>query len=138
MAFLAGSCWKGTFAGRTVTDEHCFTWMYDGKFLRDRHEVVGDEHPYRGETTYAWDPQNGRITYWYLGLPGFFSEGHVEVAGDTLIFRDNLVTSAERREVRAVWRRTGPDSYSVRSVEVTGGVEREMWAMEMRRTRRAQ
>src|SRR2546423_4817205 len=55
LAFLAGSCWKGTFTGRSATDEHCFTWIYNGRFLRDHHIVVGDSVPYEGESTYAWD-----------------------------------------------------------------------------------
>ena len=36
MSFLAGSCWKGAFKDRpSVTDEHCFEWVYGGKFLQD-------------------------------------------------------------------------------------------------------
>src|SRR3954464_7350234 len=77
LAFLAGSCWKGTFAGRAVTDEHCFTWLYGGRFLRDQHVVSGDSVPYRGETTYAWDGGQKRIVYWYIALPGFYSSGSV-------------------------------------------------------------
>ena len=37
MAFLAGYCWKGEFPGGKQTDEHCFTWLYDGRALRDTH-----------------------------------------------------------------------------------------------------
>src|SRR3954468_13578670 len=78
LAFLAGSCWKGTFAGRNVSDEHCFTWMYNQRFLRDRHVVAGDSVPYQGETTYAWDAGQKQIVYWYIALPGFYSHGNVE------------------------------------------------------------
>src|SRR3954453_16941710 len=78
LAFLAGSCWKGTFTGRTVTDEHCFQWIMNGRFLRDHHVVSGDSAPYEGETTYAWDPVQKRITYWYIALPGYFRQGSVE------------------------------------------------------------
>ena len=81
LSFLAGSCWKGTFAGRAVTDEHCFEWIMDGRFLRDHHVVRGDSLPYEGETTYAWDAAQKRITYWYIALPGFYSQGNVEAAG---------------------------------------------------------
>ena len=38
LAFLVDHCWKGTFPGGQVTDEHCFSWIYGGKFVRD--EVV--------------------------------------------------------------------------------------------------
>jgi hypothetical protein len=45
LAFLAGHCWKGSFPGGKQTDEHCFTWIYEGKFLRDRHTVHGEGQP---------------------------------------------------------------------------------------------
>jgi hypothetical protein len=137
LAFLAGSCWKGTFPGRTVTDEHCFEWMYGGRFLRDHHVVSGDSVPYEGETTFGWDAQEKRIVYWYLALPGFHSEGHLEVADSALVFRDNLAMSGARRELRSVWRRSGNDAYTVRTEEVTSGQAKELWSMEMRRSRPA-
>jgi hypothetical protein len=136
LAFLAGSCWKGTFKGRTVTDEHCFAWKYGGRFLRDRHVVRGDSLPYEGETTYAWDAPQNRIVYWYIALPGFYSHGQVESADGALRFRDNLVTSTER-ELRITWRRSGADAYTVLVEEVTSGNAKELWSMVMQRSRPA-
>jgi len=46
MAFLAGHCWKGTFADGKTTDEHCFFWMYGGSVLRDTHTVRSTLPPY--------------------------------------------------------------------------------------------
>ena len=136
LEFLAGSCWKGTFTGRSVTDEHCFRWIYGGHFLRDRHVVVGDSVPYSGESTYAWDGAQNRIVYWYIALPGYYSHGHVESVDGSLVFRDSLVTSTER-QLRATWRRSGPDAYTVLVEEVTGGASKELWTMVMRRSRAA-
>ena len=136
LAFLAGSCWKGTFAGRPVTDEHCFSWMYNGRFLRDRHVVVGDSVPYEGETTYAWDAAQKRIVYWYIARPGFFSQGNVDGSEGALSFHDNLVTSTPR-QLRTTWRRTGADAYTVQVEEVTGGNAKQLWSMVMRRSRAA-
>jgi hypothetical protein len=136
LAFLAGSCWKGTFAGRAVTDEHCFTWMYGGRFLRDQHIVRGDSLPYRGETTYAWDGHQQRIVYWYIALPGFYSSGSVAPEDGALLFHDALVT-ATPRQLRTTWRRSGTDAYTVRVEEVTAGTSKELWSMVMRRTRAA-
>ena len=45
LAFLAGHCWKGSFPGGKLTDEHCFSWIYDGKFLRDVHTLRGAGRP---------------------------------------------------------------------------------------------
>ena len=39
LAFLVGHCWKGTFPDGKATDEHCFSWIYGGKFVRDEHVV---------------------------------------------------------------------------------------------------
>jgi len=56
LAYLAGACWKGTFPDGKQADEHCFSWMYGGKFLRDRHTVHGEVDPvYLGETSYFWN-----------------------------------------------------------------------------------
>jgi hypothetical protein len=135
-SFLAGSCWKGTFAGRAVTDEHCFQWIMGGRFLRDHHVVRGDSVPYEGETTYAWDAAEKRIIYWYIALPGFYSHGNVEHAGHALVFHDNLVTSTQR-QLLTTWRGSGPDAYTVRVEEVSNGKSKELWSMVMRRTRAA-
>jgi hypothetical protein len=136
LAFLAGSCWKGTFAGRSVTDEHCFEWLYGGRFLRDHHVVRGDSMPYGGETTYAWDAKDKRIVYWYIALPGFYSQGHVETADSVLRFKDHLVMPGAAQELRSTWRRVDADTYLVRVEEVTGTSTRELWSMAMRRSRR--
>ncbi len=133
LSFLAGSCWKGTFAGRNVTDEHCFQWIYDGRFLRDRHVVLGDSVPYEGETTYAWDAPHKQIVYWYIARPGFYSQGTVEPSGHTLLFHDNLRTS-QARQLRTTWSGSGPDSYTVRVEEISDGKSKELWSMEMRRS----
>ena len=45
LSFLVGYCWKGTFADGKVTDEHCFTWVYGGKFVRDQRVVHGLVQP---------------------------------------------------------------------------------------------
>jgi hypothetical protein len=132
LSFLAGSCWKGTFTGRAVTDEHCFEWIMGGRFLRDHHVVRGDSVPYEGETTYAWDAAQKRITYWYIALPGFYSQGNVEAADHALVFHDNLVMSTER-QLLTTWRGSGADAYTVRVEEISGGKSKELWSMVMHR-----
>jgi hypothetical protein len=136
LGFLAGSCWKGTFAGRNVTDEHCFKWVYNGRFLRDHHIVVGDSAPYEGETTYAWDAGRKEIVYWYIALPGFYSHGTVAPSDSALTFHDSL-RMGEGRQLRTTWHRSGADSYTVRVEDVTDGTAKQMWSMEMKRTRPA-
>jgi len=81
MAFLAGSCWKGEFPDRKQSDEHCFTWMYDGKALRDVHTVRAPGRPdYVGETTYFWDSASKRVEYLYVENHGGISRGTVDTS----------------------------------------------------------
>ena len=133
LSSLAGSCWKGTFAGRAVTDEHCFELIMGGRFLRDHHIVRGDSLPYEGETTYAWDAAQKRITYWYIALPGFYSHGNVEAADHAVVFHDNLVTSTQR-QLLTTWSGLGPDAYTVRVDEISNGKSKELWSMVMHRS----
>jgi hypothetical protein len=51
--FLVGDCWVGSFPDGKATDEHCFEWVYDRKFIRDRHVVRNGEAPYFGEALYG-------------------------------------------------------------------------------------
>ena len=70
LAFLADHCWKGAFPGGR-TDEHCFTWIYDGKFLRDRHIVRAEGKPDAlGESIYLWDSAAKRLEYLYIESDG--------------------------------------------------------------------
>ena len=134
-AFLAGSCWQGTFPKKTTTDEHCFEWVHGGRFLRDTHTVRGDAKPYSGETTYAWDPKEKRIVYWYIASDGSQSTGTAAAQGDSIVFPESHVSASGRRELENSWTRTGPDTYRIRVIEKTADGEKELWTMEMRRTR---
>ena len=44
LSWLAGHCWRGSMRGGKDVDTHCFTWVYDGKFVRDLHVVKGEGH----------------------------------------------------------------------------------------------
>ena len=39
LEFAVGSCLTGPFPGGKAVDEHCFEWVYDRKFIRDKHIV---------------------------------------------------------------------------------------------------
>lgn len=136
--FLVGSCWQGTFPNGTAQDEHCFESLYDGQFIRDTHVVTGGQQPYAGETTYAWDAANRRISYWYIATSGALSTGIAEATGDSIVFPETHVSAAGTRHIRNVWRRTGPDTYRIEVTEHTGQGTRPLWSMEMRRTRPAE
>jgi len=57
LAFLVGHCWKGTFPDGKATDEHCFSWIYGGKFVRDEHVVHrGEGHADGLGESICWVP----------------------------------------------------------------------------------
>jgi hypothetical protein len=116
LEFLIGSCWTGTFSDGKQTDEHCFEWVFDRKFVRDRHKVRGAT-PYDGETLYWWDAPKKQLTYWYGGSQGLVVTGHMEARADSLVFPSKYTGAEGEVELKAVWVRTGPDSYRVMNNE---------------------
>src|SRR5947209_3375064 len=87
MAFLAGHCWKGTLADGKQVDEHCFSWLYDGKALRDVHTVRAPGRPdYVGETTYYWDSSAKRVEFLYVENLGGISKGIMQASDRVLTF----------------------------------------------------
>ena len=89
LAYLAGHCWKGVFPGGKQSDKHCFSWIYDGKFLRDRHTVRSAGQPDSlGESIYFWDSVSHQIQYLYIESDGGFSRGSVSADKEALVFPD--------------------------------------------------
>ncbi len=117
MAFVAGHCWKGTFPDGQTTDEHCFEWLYGGKFLRDRHVVRNPSRPdYVGEAFYYWDAEAKRIEYVYLENLGGVSRGRAEAASDGMVFpAARYVDETTALTYRARWTWIGDSAYEAHS-----------------------
>lgn len=115
LAFLAGHCWKGTMPDGKQTDEHCFSWMYDGKFLRDQHVVHGAGHPdYLGESIYFWNSAAKQIEYLYVENQGGFSRGPVTAEKEALVFPPTAYTEdGQTQTYRSRWQRVGDSAYDV-------------------------
>lgn len=118
LAFLIGHCWKGTFAGDArMTDEHCFSWMYGGKFVRDEHVVHaahGGPAKLGGQTIYVWNSAARQLEYLYIESSGAFLRGTVTAEGDALVFPAAAhVDDGKSTNVRSRWRRAGDDAYDV-------------------------
>jgi len=113
MAFLAGHCWKGTFADGKTTDEHCFFWMYGGTVLRDTHTVRRPGKPDQtGESTYFVDTVGNHVTFLYIENGGGSSRGTVESLPEALLFPDTqYVSDGEALVYRARWTRQGDRAY---------------------------
>jgi hypothetical protein len=116
LAFLAGHCWKGEFPGGAKTnDEHCFTWIYDGKFLRDQHTVRAAGKPDAlGESIYFWDADDNRLEYLYIESDGGSSRGPVTTEQGSLVFPDTTFIQDGKTQVyRSRWQPSGANAYDV-------------------------
>jgi hypothetical protein len=115
LEFLAGHCWKGAFPGGKQTDEHCFTWVYGGKFLRDRHIVRAEGKPDAlGESIYFWNSAAKQLEYLYIESDGGFSRGPVSIDKDSLVFPDtSFVENGKTMVYRSRWRHNAANAYDV-------------------------
>jgi hypothetical protein len=128
LARLEGHCWQGEFAEGGSWDRHCFSWAYDGRFLRDTHVVTGKRGPYGGETLYRFDTATQRIVYHYFDATGGYSEGSVEPADGELKFPEERYQAAgETRVLRTTWRFDGEDRYAAVTEETRDGRWVEAW-----------
>jgi hypothetical protein len=130
---LVGSCWKGTFPDGKSNDEHCWEWVWKGKFLRDRHVVRGPQPDYAGETIYGWDPEKRQLRFWYFTNAGFFTTGVMQPREGSAVFPETVVGGGGRRELETVFTRPSPDSYQVASREKTAAGWKDLWTMELKR-----
>jgi hypothetical protein len=115
LAFLAEHCWKGAFPGEKQTDQHCFSWIYGGKFLRDRHTLHTEGKPdSEGESIYLWNSAAKQLEYLYIESEGGFSRGPVSFDKDALVFPDSsFVENGTTMVYRSRWQRSGADAYDV-------------------------
>ncbi|MGH8849384.1 MAG: hypothetical protein ACREYD_00165 [Casimicrobiaceae bacterium] len=136
MAFLAGHCWKGEFAGSKQTDEHCFAWLLDGRALRDTHTVRSPERPdYVGETTYYWNPAAKRVEWLYIENRGGISRGTVESAAGALVFPPTeFVGDGQTMTYRIRWTPVDDNAYEAWSEAKTDHGWSTMFKLTMKRS----
>lgn len=132
MEALVGTCWIGTFPDGKRTDEHCFEWVFDRKFIRDRHVVRGGPS-YQGETLYGWDVEARKLSWWYWSSDGMMMVGRVEYTPDGIVFPSRFSTPGGEVEIKAVWDRVGKDGYRVAQSQKTATGWTSLWTMEMSR-----
>ena len=135
MSFLAGHCWKGTFADGRTTDEHCFAWMYGGHALRDTHTVRKAGKPDGvGESTYYVDSAGNHVEFLYIENGGGYSRGTVESLPEALLFPDTqYISDGEALVYRARWTRQGDKAYEAWSEAQTADGWSTMFKLVMKR-----
>ncbi len=112
LAFLVGRCWRGEFSGG-ARDTHCFESVFDGRHIRDTHEVRGPGPVYRGETIYSWDGARGRVEFTYWNSLGGVSRGTMAPQPGGLDFGDETYTGPDGKTMTmsTMWKRVGDDAY---------------------------
>lgn len=116
MAFLAGSCWQGPFPDGKSTDEHCYKWEQEGRYLRERHTVIGANPPYYGETTFYWDFDAKAVKYIYWSNTGGYSTGTSISENGMIKYPDERYVGPEgTMMVRAEMKPIDADSYTMRA-----------------------
>ena len=136
LEFLVGSCWKGTFPDGKKTDEHCFEWVFDRKFIRDRHVVEGGE-PYRGESIFGYDATAKKPAFWYWNSDGLVTVGTMEYRGASIVFPERYTGPDGEVVMEAVWTRKGNDAYHVDQRRKKGEGWETLWTMTLTRGRKS-
>jgi hypothetical protein len=136
LAFLAGHCWKGTFADGKQTDEHCFSWLYDGQALRDVHTVRAPGRPdYIGESTYYWDSSAKRLEFLYVENLGGISRGTVQPTASALVFpATQYVADGQAMTYRVRWTLIDDATYEAWSEAQSKDSWATMFKVTMHRT----
>lgn len=128
-----GHCWIGTFPDGKQTDEHCFDWMFDHKFVRDRHVVRNGAAPYEGETIYSWDAKRRRVAYSYYNSEGQVISGVVESVHGALVFPGQYFSPQGMVQTRAVWSAPQDDHYTIAQSQKSGAKWKPILTMTMKR-----
>ena len=132
LEFLVGRCWIGTFPDGKQTDEHCFEWVFDHKFIRDRHIVRNGDAPYQGETLYGWNPKEKRLEFWYWNSDGEILRGMVEYTAKAIVFPTVYYSKTGPIEMRAIWTPLGRDSYRAKEEQHVGTEWKTLRTMEFK------
>ena len=119
---LAGRCFVGEMPEAKARDTHCWEWVLSERFLRDRHQVVGPNGLYQGETFYGLDAATGILRFWYFNSLGGVSEGSVEQREGRWFFDETYRGAGTELEMRTSFDRSG-DDYAV----VTEQREGDRW-----------
>ena len=117
LAFLVGHCWRGTFPDGKVTDEHCFSWVYGGKFVRDQHVVHrgAGQADDLGESIYLWDAAAEAAAVPVHRECRRLQPRHgLSAEGEALVFPPtHYLENGAEQTYRSRWQRSGDRAYEV-------------------------
>jgi hypothetical protein len=132
---LAGSCWRGEYAGGGG-DTQCYGLQY-GRYLRGTIAIEApgkDGQPFTltGDSVYEWDAKAGRIRYSNWADLGSLQHGEAYYDGELLRFPDVRSRDEEPR-TRSSWRRIDADSFEVTRERREGEEWKPLFSVTYRR-----
>lgn len=132
--FVAGSCWRGTFPNGRQTDTHCFSPIYSGSYMQDRHVLEGAATPYSGDTLFRRDLMSRQVRFTYHASDGSVTQGQaIPIEGGISFPEEHRAADGTVTPVRTTWMRDGEDAYVVTSEAQRDGAWRTMFRMRMER-----
>jgi hypothetical protein len=111
-ATLLGHCWQAQLTPSDV-DTHCFTDMWKGGHVRDRHVVShGGKPVYEGETIYSFDGK--AIAFTYVNSMGGVGGGTARIEDKAIAFSGSMRArpGSAPQPMDSSWRLLG-DGYEV-------------------------
>lgn len=114
---LSGACWSGTYPDGSMKDTQCYETQF-GRYVRGTAELVPlvDNAPrpgHKGDSVFAWDAANDRITYFFWSDAGAFGTAEALVDGDRIVFPTPARPGTSAPPSRTVWSRIDADSFRV-------------------------
>lgn len=135
LGFLVGYCWQGTFPDGEHVDTHCYTDMFDGAFIRDRHIVTGKRPDYLGETIFQPDSEGKKVVFRYWNSLGGVSDGYGVREGNAIHFpEDHVAEDGSTSRIRSVTKPMGDDEYLSVTEKEQDGEWVEVWTITFKKT----
>ena len=132
LAPLAGASWVADFPNGKARDTHHYSWVFNGKFLRDVHEVatLDGKVIYSGETIFAHDVETGKLVWWYWNSTGGYITGDAETIGEVLRFNgENHADPKQPKQTRSEFAEITATSVIMRSYFLVDHQWKEQFAI---------
>ena len=116
-AGVVGSCWRGTFPDGKTQHTHCYTSQFD-QFIRGTATLAGEHNgvmqdSFFGDSMFAWDEKNQRITYYTWGSDGTHGRHEAYYEGQDLAFPVRSKKEPDKVAYRSLWHRLDDGAFEV-------------------------
>lgn len=145
-ADLAGGCWRTTLPDGITQDTQCYEARF-GQFVFGKIRIeaglptspaaspspASHRPGFEGESIFAWDEKQKRITFTFWGSNGNFGHAEAYLEGEVIHFPGFNQKDPGTPPSRSTWKRLDANSYRVAQEEKAGESWTEQWAVVYRR-----